>query len=66
MSSLSEVQEQKDDGTPAVISQGDGLMESIVAALVVKPFSLAEINKNRKRSKLPKLDYSRKNPKWEG
>ena len=48
MSFLSDIWEQKADGTVAVISQSHGLMQLIMASLAVKSFSLGEIVPNQK------------------
>ena len=55
MSFLSDIWEQKADGTVAVISQGHGLMQ-LMASLAVKSFSLGEIIPNQKWLKLSYLN----------
>ena len=41
---LSDIQQQKTDGSATVISQGDWLMQATMAALAAKPFSLGEFS----------------------
>ena len=42
---LSDIQQQKTDGSTTVISQGDWLMQATMAALAAKPFSLGEFSR---------------------
>ena len=45
MSFLTDIQQQNTDGSAVVILQGHGLMQSIMADLAAKPFSLGEFKR---------------------